>query len=400
MRILFLTTQLPYPPVSGGVIKSWRLVEHWAKSDEFDLKLIHFLKGQDAQFVQEFHDKVGDIQSFTKPLDRPRSAQTLVTSYLTAPTLNVYRNADREVKKKVEEWAEDSDVIFIDHYEMAQYIPKNTRAKVVLHEHNAEFVMWERLAELETNPLKKQAISMEARRIRKAELNYARKADLVWAAPNDIDELVRIGVDRSKCQVTFHLGEDFMLDWPELSFDQTEKALLFIGTLTWEANVDGLLWFFDHIWPALIAAHPDLKFYIVGKNPDPRIAEKTRDEAAVIITGFVEDLEPYYTRSRVFVIPLRFGSGIKVKLLNAFYRGIPSVTTPIGVEGLNVTSGEELYSSQDPKVQIEAILDLLENKTTWNKMRLKSRAKGREYTWDKLLSEHDQSLRTLLTEPS
>ena len=396
MRILFVTTQLPYPPVSGGVIKSWRLVEHWSKSPEIDLKLVHFLKGKDSASVDAFREAAGNPKTFYKALDRPRSAGTLLASYLTSSTLNVYRNADKEMKRKVEEWSETSDILFIDHYEMGQYIPKNTRAKVVLHEHNAEFVMWKRLGEIEKNPLKRLAIRMEARRIMNTERKYVRRADVVWAAPNDIEELVRIGVDREKCQETFHLGEDFMLELPELNFDQTEKALLFIGTLTWEANVDGLLWFFDRIWPALTQAHPDLKFYIIGKNPDARIAERTQNMPGVELTGFIEDLEPWYKRSRVFVIPLRFGSGIKVKLLNAFYRGIPVVTTPIGTEGLNLTSGEDLFSSPDPGTQIKGILELLENNETWNKMRLNSRAKGREYTWDNLLLRHDESLRTLL----
>lgn len=395
MRVLFLTTQLPYPPISGGVIKSWRLVEHWAESVDVELRLIYFLKDNDQLAEGEFHQKIGSVKYFSKPLNRPRSALTLLASYLVAPTLNVYRNADKDVKAKVAEWIDEVDVVIVDHYEMGQFIPSASRAKVVLHEHNAEYVMWDRLAEIEINPIKKLAIRMEARRIRKTELSYARRADLVWAAPNDIVELERIGVDPDKCEETYHLGEDFMLDWPELSFDRTEKALLFIGTLTWEANVDGLLWFFDRVWPALVAKHPDLKFYLVGKNPDRRIVDKTSGDERVTITGFVDDLEPYYSRARVFVIPLRFGSGIKVKLLNAFYRGIPVVTTPIGVEGLDVTSGAELFSGDNPAFQIESILELLEDEETWNRIRKRSRAKGGEYTWNRLLAKHDESLRTL-----
>lgn len=395
MRILFLTTQLPYPPVSGGVIKSWRLVEHWSKSPDVDLKLVYFLKGKDAENVEAFRAAAGPMEVFGKALDRPRSAGTLLASYFKAATLNVYRNADREVAEKVREWSEESDILFVDHYEMGQYVPKRTRAKVILHEHNAEYVMWDRLADIESNPIKKWAVRMEARRIRKAELAYTRRADLVWAAPNDIKELVKIGVDESKCQETYHLGEDFMLDRPDLNFESTEKALLFIGTLTWEANIDGLLWFFDHVWPRLKAVHEDLKFHIVGKNPDPRLIEKTRGEDGITFAGFIEDLEPWYVRSRVFVIPLRFGSGIKVKLLNAFYRGIPVVTTPIGTEGLDVTHGEELFSSHDPETQVKSILTLLEDQTVWNSMRMKSRDKGRQYTWKNLLARHDDSLNKL-----
>jgi len=397
MQILFLTTQLPYPPVSGGAIKSWRLVEHWYKNA--NIRIVCPLKGSDNENLAEFKSKLPGIEVYSKRLDRSRSAINLALSYLTfAPTLNTYRNYHSDLQSKISEWCADSDVIIVDHYEMGQYLPMVSNAKVVLHEHNAEYVMWDRMGDIEKNPLKKFILKLESSRIRRAELSFARRADRVWAAPNDIEELVKIGVDRTKCKTTYHLGDDFMLDLPDIEFNETDLSLLFIGTLTWEANIDGLLWFFENIWPTLAAKIQELHFYVVGKNPDKRLIDQCKDYKHVHFTGFVENLEPYYRKGRVFVIPLRFGSGIKVKLLNAMYRGIPAVTTPIGVEGLEIIHGKELYCTVDPATHIEAILTLLQHSDNWISMRNASRKRAQNYSYKELLKIHDKDLKELVSD--
>ncbi|MCZ4407833.1 glycosyltransferase [Cryomorphaceae bacterium 1068] len=393
MKILFLTTQLPYPPVSGGVIKTWNLVKHWSSNE---LMLVCALKEGEEEHLAEFHDRVPEVNLFAIPFDRKRTPLNLLRSYFTAPSLNVFRNYNKQLEAKVKEWAPKCDLIFIDHYEMGQYVPKSFDKPVVLHEHNAEFVMWERLGEIEKNPLKKALINLEASRIKRAEKMYAKNASVIFAAPNDIEELAGIGVDRKKLKPTYHLGEDFLLERPDLEFDLTEKALLFVGTLTWEANIDGLLWFLDEIYPSVLEKQPDIHFYIVGKNPDPRLIYRAQRFESVELTGFVEDLEPYFKKARAFVIPLRFGSGIKVKLLNAMYRGIPIVTTPIGTEGLEVVSGRDLFCTQSEKEQVEAISTLIDSKATWESLRDHSRAIAQNYTWKKLLSDHDEVIHSIV----
>ncbi len=397
MRILLVTTQLPYPPISGGVIKTWRMLQHWSLQQGNVVRLVCGLKNDDPNYLVALKAKLPNVEIHAVEINRERNAGNLLKSYFTSPTLNVYRNWHPEIGQKVEEWAAKSDCIIIDHYEMGQYIPKKGAARIVLHEHNAEYVMWERLAEFENNPVKKALIKFESQRIKKAERRYAQSADLVWAAPNDIDELAKIGVPADKCEITYHLGEDEMLAWPDLVYSKTELALLFVGTLTWEANVDGLVWFLTEVWPKLKQQEPLLHFYIVGKNPDERIIALAKNDEHIELTGFVEDLAPYYNKSRVFVIPLRFGSGIKVKLLNALYRGMPTVTTAIGTEGLAAKTGVHLYESSEPSEQARHILELLHDEARWKLMSDSARELARQYSWDALMTKHDAELAKLLS---
>ncbi|MGB6036101.1 MAG: hypothetical protein WBG42_07520, partial [Cryomorphaceae bacterium] len=200
MKILFLTTQLPYPPISGGVIKTWNLVKHWASAE---LMVVCALKEGEEAYLSEFHQKAPGVKLFTVPFDRKRTPLNLLRSYFTAPSLNVFRNYNKQLDNKIKEWAPQCDLIFVDHYEMGQYVSKSFDKPIVLHEHNAEFVMWERLADIEPNPLKKALIKLEASRIKKAEKMYAEDASVVFAAPNDMEELAEIGVDRNKLKPTY-----------------------------------------------------------------------------------------------------------------------------------------------------------------------------------------------------
>jgi glycosyltransferase involved in cell wall biosynthesis len=393
MRILFLTTQLPYPPKSGGIIKTWRLLEHWSKMHE--VTLVHPLKEVDHEYITAFKTEELKLKEhYYEEVIRPRSPLSLVQSYLGHASLNVYRNHSKGIEKKIHGMLEKQDLVFIDHYELGQYIPKGISAKVILHEHNAEYIMWSRLSEIEQNPIKRAILVLESKRIAKAECKYASVSDQVWAAPNDQIELEKIGVPKEKMRTTYHLGEDFMMDIPDMEFQSTEKRILFIGTLTWEANVDGLLWFFKEIWPEL-KKEGTLKLDIIGKNPDPRLIQAALGDDNVSFLGFIEDLEPYYLRSRVFIVPLRFGSGIKVKLLNAMYRGIPTVTTEIGTEGLEVTNGKELYQTSSPIEFSSRIKELMSSESCWNSMRDEARIKARKYTWKSLLNAHDEHLSEL-----
>lgn len=395
LHITFVTTQLPYPPISGGAIKSWRMLTHLA--DAHEVTLVCALKGNDADWLDEMQSKVNLAALHAYAVDRPRNAANLLKSYLYADTLNTFRNQSSEISAAVHKSLAHCDILLIDHYEMGQYIPPRFEGKVILHQHNAEYIMWQRLGSLERNPFKKILLYLESQRIAKAERAYCSKADLIWAAPNDIIELEKIGVVRSRMKPTYHLGEDEMIGWPDMVWAETRMALFYAGTLSWEANVDGLLWFLEKVWPIVSSRHPGLVFDIAGKQPDPRLSDAASKDPRIKLHGFVQDLSELYRTSRVFVCPLRFGSGIKVKVINALYRGIPTVTSPIGVEGLDVTDGEHLYFEHDgPEAFAEHVMALLVDRSAWEQMSQNARHKGQNYTWKALLSEHDQDIEALL----
>lgn len=392
--MLFITTQLPYPPISGGVIKSWRLVEHFSK--EYKLSLFCFLKGKDVNWLNHFTKRVELAEFNSQEFEVGRSYKALINSYLSNKTLNLYRNFSKQAKNTIAEMAAKVDILFVDHYEMFQYLPKDFKGKVVLHQHNAEFVLWDRFADVEPNYLKRNFLQLESKRIKRAEKRYCQRADWVLAAPNDIDKLKTLGVDPNKFKETYHLGEDDLLNEPLVKFEETEKTLLFLGTLSWEANVDGLLHFIQHCFQMLIEKEPDVKLIIVGKDADDRLKKVAQNHNNILMTGFVESVEPFYKKSRVFVLPLRFGSGMKVKFLNALYRGIPIVSSEIGAEGIAVEHNKHALISFTTAEMVDNIIELLNNQTKWQQLQQNGRELAlNKYQWKDHLSELSGYLKEL-----
>ncbi|KXX66450.1 glycosyltransferase family 4 protein [Marichromatium gracile] len=393
--ILFLTPELPYPPHSGGRIKSWKLVEHLGA--HADLGLACALKGDDEVHVADFRRQARLAELVSEPVKVPRTARTLIASYLRRIPLNVLRTRSERLARAISAMAPRYDLIFCDHYEVFQYVPRDYAGPVVLHEHNAYFLMWKRYAESGANPAMRLASHLESLRVRRYELAACRRADLVFASPNDIDSLVEAGADRAKCRVTYHLGDETTLGRPPLDYASTQPILLYVGTLTWEANVDGLLWFLETVWPEVGQRHPDARVQIAGRNPDPRLRHAAAADPRVELLGFVADLEPLFQRSRVFIAPLRFGAGIKVKVLSGMGRGLPTVTTSVGSEGLEIEHMRHAAIADTAPETIAAIDTLLTDRARWEAMAGASRALIEEsYSWGPLLRDMQCELDTLL----
>ncbi len=385
-KLLFLTPELPYPPVSGGKLKSWKFLEFL--SQNYHVSVASILKEDDSEHVDELLSKVSINNFYFDSVKRPRSLVNLIKSYLKKIPLNLYRTLSESFAQQIAEDIHQYDLVISDHYEVFQYIPDDYKGKVILHEHNAYYLMFERYSEDQNHGYAKRLISyLESLRVKNTEKQACQRADLVFASPNDIDTLESIGVDRNKCHYTYHLGNDEQLELPSLKFEHSQQSLLYVGSLGWEANVDGLLWFIDGVWPELIKKHPNLIFNIVGKNPDKRLIEAVKAYQGIKLVGFVDDLEPYFQQHRVFIAPLRFGAGMKVKVLNAMCRGIPTVTTSVGSEGMAVTNNIHLAIADDAQTMTQSINNLLVNQSDWELMEQNSRCIVKEkYTWKALFS--------------
>ncbi|MCB0481030.1 MAG: glycosyltransferase [Flavobacteriales bacterium] len=393
-KMLFITTQLPFPVQSGGVIKTWRLLEHF--QEEFDLTCFCILKPMDRANLDHFKESLSDTNVVAIACEKPRSIKNLLSSYLRGKTLNQFRNFLPEVEQEISQLAQDSELLFVDHFEMFQYVPDAYTGKVIFHEHNAEYVLWERFAEVEINPIKKQVLKLECDRIRKAELDACQKAHLVFAAPNDLVNL-NLAVPDANFKETYHLGEDDLLDLPELKFNSTSKGLYFLGTLSWEANVNGVVHFLDNIFPLVLDKEPRCVFYIIGKEPDIRIVRAAnRFGDNVEILGYVDDLDPIIKKCAAMVLPLRFGSGMKVKFLNALYRGVPVVSSTLGAESIEVKHKETALIHDNERDFADSCVTLMNNEETWSKLSVNSRILAKaNYKWEPLLRAMTEEINRL-----
>jgi GT2 family glycosyltransferase/protein-L-isoaspartate O-methyltransferase len=145
---------------------------------------------------------------------------------------------------------------------------------------------------------------------------------------------------------------------------ERRKDLIFVAGFAHTPNIDAAIWFVDHVFPIIQAKYPSINLYLVGSNPDEKVKALASD--AIKVTGFVtdEELASFYNQVRVAVAPLRFGAGIKGKVVEAMYFGLPCVTTNIGAQGLQAAL-EFLKVSDQPHAYADYVLELLEDNALW-----------------------------------
>ena len=129
--------------------------------------------------------------------------------------------------------------------------------------------------------------------------------------------------------------------------------------MDYHANIDGVVWFSDHIFPSIRKKFPDARFYIVGSNPDQKVLA-LRERPGIEVTGFVEDIRPYYKGADVCVIPLRLARGVQNKILEAMAMGKPVVATEKSAKGTSAVPGRHLLAESDPGRFAKAVSKIIE----------------------------------------
>ena len=141
-----------------------------------------------------------------------------------------------------------------------------------------------------------------------------------------------------------------------------EKCLniLFIGTLTWEPNNKGMQWFLREVVPLLDASGFQYSLYIVGKNPSRELKELIGVHDNIFLTGYVDSIDEYYDKCHCMVVPLFIGSGQRVKIIEAFSKGMPVASTSIGAEGLRYSHGDNILIADNADEFVHNIVAISE----------------------------------------
>jgi glycosyltransferase involved in cell wall biosynthesis len=138
---------------------------------------------------------------------------------------------------------------------------------------------------------------------------------------------------------------------------EPKPSILFVGSMDYHANIEGVIWFTREIWPEIAEKHPDLEFIIVGRHPSGAV--RALASQRIRVTGTVEDVRPFYASAAAAVVPLRVGSGTRLKILEAMAAGVPVVSTRLGAEGIDATPDIHLLLADNNAEMLAAIHQLL-----------------------------------------
>lgn len=364
MRILCLTFQFPYPPDNGARIKTLSILDYLRPGRE--ISIVCLTRGAPDDEQRRWSKTFGDVRWVE--LDRGRNAVNLARSYLSGLPLSVERNRCPQISRLVtQRLAEGNfEAVFVDGWVMAQYLPETFRGRKLLHEHNAEYLIWERQAGLERG-LRGALARREAQRVRAYEASILSQFDTVLAvSEQDRKALLAIGADFAKTLVLPNLPDASLLELPPLSYAESESVVFYFGTLSWQPNIDGLKRFLSRVFPLLRARAPEARMLIAGTDAPPTLAKLAMETPGVDLLGAVPDPESLYRRARVFVEATTSGGGTKLKILNALARGLPVVASPEAAEGIEATPGEHLLISAKDDAMAADVARLLSDSALWH----------------------------------
>jgi glycosyltransferase involved in cell wall biosynthesis len=163
---------------------------------------------------------------------------------------------------------------------------------------------------------------------------------------------------------------------------KSENSVLWIGHMDVHTNKDAVLYFWREIYPLLRKRYPQVQMTFVGTAPPKEIADATKKDGQIKVTGFVEDIRPYLDKSAVMVVPIRIGSGTRLKILDAMAMGKAIVSTSVGCEGLNVTHGKNILIADDPEDFADRTIGLLKNPDMRMNLERNARKLAKTYDWD------------------
>ncbi|HBZ7983829.1 TPA: glycosyltransferase [Klebsiella pneumoniae] len=361
MNILFLTTILPIKAKSGGEIVTKQIITGlisngadvdvvgYVRPDETNLSLPNNYNVAEARVIETQGHKKETLKWLLSSLVKkvPFSSE----KYVGAKFLEI---VNAKLKQK------QYDYIFIDHTQMlwiCDYFSNDQR--VILISHNVESQLYDDLANDSSNWLKRNILRLESSKLKKLELSSIKTINQVWSlSENDTayySKLNNSAYNSLTC-ITFDalpLLEPDLQPLPEANYDVS-----LLGTWSWDANMKGLRWFFDNVYPLLPM---EITIQVAGKGAD-WLTDKYKN---VKYKGFVEDAHEFLSKSKVIAIPSISGAGVQIKTLDAITIGRPIVASEFALRGLEDLPSY-VYSSRQASEMAKQIMTNLERKVSQN----------------------------------
>jgi GT2 family glycosyltransferase/glycosyltransferase involved in cell wall biosynthesis len=367
LRVLFVSPYPICPPVHGGAVFMYQTVRELARLCE-----LHVIVLLDYAHQRPAHNVLDAMCASTEYIVRMEGRQKAFGS--TEPhAVREFRNPDLAWLIHRQIYTHQIDVLQLEYTVLGQYAGRFKRIPSILFEHDVYFQSIARRLPFITNTLEKMQARWEYLRALRYELRMLRVPDRIQVCSRDnrdyiasflpalrnrIDDSYRAGIETSLYDFNPRGREPF--------------TLLFLGSFRHLPNQEALTWFLREVFPKVRADEPRTRVIIIGSDPPAR--HSLPEAEAIELIGFVEDVREPLKRYSVFVCPILSGSGVRVKLLEAFAAGIPVVSTRLGAEGLADQDGDLCALADDPSAFAAHIVKLLRDPETAAQMAERARA--------------------------
>ena len=383
MKILFLSPTVPFPLTDGGRIRVFNLLKQIAQKNKVTLLALE-TQSTDADGIAELQQL--DIQVHLVPNAQtlPRvSFGTLLKAFFRRQPITVARYDVPVYRQKFRELLanESFDLVHYEMFHTAQFHTE-TNLRGVLSQQNVDSAIWRRLCNETPNPLYKFTYWTQQLAFQRYERVLSPKFDAVTCT-SDIDAVVFQQHCTTDAIEIIPNGVDITHYLPDFT-SEAPAHLIYIGSMDWYPNEDAVGFFADEVLPLIQEKVSNVTFSIVGGNPSARV-RKLAEREGVVVTGRVPEIKPYFAEATVFVVPLRIGSGTRLKILEALAMGKAIVSTTVGAEGLDLKDGAEIFIADEPTAFADAVTRLLMDSDLRRRMGENGRVRvEQDYDWQRI----------------
>lgn len=362
MRILWVKMNGLWPANTGGRVRSLQILSALSQRHRVTLVTTHG-SGDDPSGLQQA--LAGCHRIYSIPFTVPKKGDSrfplaVARSWLSRDPVDLWKWRVPEVGDLINRLIarQTADVCISDFLFAAANVPIGGPVPVVLFEHNVEYLIWQRLSTLESNPVRRALFELEWRKLRRRERAICRQADLTVAvSEEDRDRLAVLAPDALITAIPTGVDTDY---FRPSSRPEIPGRLVFTGSMDWQPNEDAVTYFADAMFPRIRNEIPTASFVIVGRRPSARV-KAVADRTGIVVTGTVEDVRPHIAEAAVYVVPLRAGGGTRLKIFEALAMERPVVSTNVGAEGLALTPGQHFIAANDPDTFAQEVIALLKD---------------------------------------
>lgn len=396
MKILWVKAGKLLPVDTGGKIRSYNLLRQLAARHETVL-LTYYGGARDEAYEREIAEHLpGAVTVHTGGPGRNTAA--LALDYLrrlpSSAPYAVSKFASREVLGLVAGWdaARRFDVAVCDFLSASPNFPRETKTPTVLFQHNVESALWRRQAGHAPDALRRAAYRVEAAKMLRYETAAVRRFRHVIAVSENDRRLMSEMTDPARITVV-PTGVDtgrYSAGGAAGEIEAGGALVVFLGSMDWEPNIDGVEYFCREVWPRVLAEVPAARFRVVGRDPHPRVRRLA--SASVEVTGTVPSVVEHLRAADVVVVPLRVGGGTRLKIFEAMAAGKAVVSTTVGAEGLDVSHGEDILLEDTAEGFAGAVVSLLRDAERRARVGRAAAALAARYDWSVIARRFEEVL--------
>lgn len=389
MRILMLTPYLPYPPSSGGQVRSYNLLKNLGK--KHSIVLVALIKtDEEKKFVKNLAEYCEKIY-VCKRSESPWTLNNIVKSIFGPHPFLIVRNFSPQAKTIVFDLIEKGqfDLIHAETFYIMPHIPE-TKIPILLVEQTIEYQVYQHFVKSMQYFFPKLFFHLDILKLKFWEKKYWEKADLVVAVSETDKKKMRELLSDLKIKIIPNGAGEDLTDLFQKEKKITRPIFLYQGNFSWLQNVEAAQILAEKIFPKIKERIPQALCYITGQKAQEKIGHLKK--YGVKIVNIAPSQTPLvqagYQSASLFLAPIKGPGGTRLKILGAMAAGLPVVSSQVGIEGLEVEDGVNILIAEDEADFVAKAVKILNDPRLYNKIRINARRLIEEkYNWPKIATD-------------